>query len=86
MDNISSNKIPAVIETINVADAEIRFLPACSPDFNPFENAFSKFKASLRKSAARIITDLWQAIAIALDEFTTKDCAGYFAAAGYEQG
>ena len=84
MDNLSSHKMPAVIEAINATGANIRFLPAYSPDFNPIENAFSKFKASLRKAAARTIPDLWEAITKAIDEFTPNDCAGYFAAAGYE--
>jgi transposase len=86
MDNLSSHKMPAVIETINAAGTKIRFFPAYWPDFNAIETAFSKFKASLRKSTARTIPDLWQAIAKAIDEFTPKNCAGYFAAAGYEPG
>lgn len=84
MDNLSSHKMSAVIEAINAAGANVRFLPPYSPDFNPIENAFSKFKASLRKAAARTVPELWDAIAKAIDQFTPKDCAGYFAAAGYE--
>ena len=84
MDNLSSHRMPAVTEAINAAGANIRFLPPYSPDFNPIENAFSKLKASLRKAATRTIPDLWEAIAKAIDKFTPNDCAGYFAAAGYE--
>ena len=46
--------------------------------------AFSKFKALLKKAAARTIQDLCTAIALALPKLTPKDCANYFAAAGYE--
>jgi len=60
---------------------------AYSPDFNPIENAFAKFKAFLRKEAARIVDDLWNAIAEAVDILTPAECANMFAAAaaaGYD--
>ena len=44
---------------IEVAGAELRFLPPYSPDFNPIEMAFSKLKAFLKKIAARTVDDLW---------------------------
>ena len=62
----------------------LRYLPPYSPDFNPIENAFSKLKAFLRKTAARTIDDLWEAIRDALPMFTPETCANYFTAAGYE--
>ena len=34
-----------------VPAAELRFLPPYSPDFNPIEMAFSKFKANLKRRA-----------------------------------
>jgi hypothetical protein len=46
--------------------------------------AFSKLKAILRKAAARTVTDLWEAIAGALDAFTQSECQNYFAAAEYD--
>jgi transposase len=84
MDNLSTHKLPAVKVAIEEAGAHLRFLPPYSPDFNPIENAFSKLKASLRKAAARTVPALWDAIATAIDSLTPHDCAGYFAAAGYE--
>ena len=42
--------------------ATCRYLPPYSPDLNPIEMAFSKFKALLKKPAARNIEDLWAAI------------------------
>jgi hypothetical protein len=39
MDNLSSHKGPRVREMIEVAGAELRYLPPYSPDFNPIENA-----------------------------------------------
>jgi transposase len=55
MDNLSSHKAPGVREAIEVAGAELRFLPPYSPDFNPIEKAFSNLKAHLRKAAERTI-------------------------------
>jgi len=54
------------------------FLPPYSPDFNPIENAFSKLKSILRKSAARSVAELWDAIRDALPRFTPNECANYF--------
>ncbi|MPY76168.1 MAG: hypothetical protein GEU87_18140 [Alphaproteobacteria bacterium] len=48
-DNLPAHKPTAVRRAIECAGAELRFLPAYSPDFNPIEMAFSKLKAFLRK-------------------------------------
>jgi hypothetical protein len=53
--------------------ATARYLPAYSPDLNPIEQAYAKFKATLRKVAARTFDALVEAIAHALDEFTPKN-------------
>ena len=84
MDNLGSHKGAAVRQAIEAAGAELRFLPPYSPDFNPIENAFSKLKAILRKTAARTRNALWSAVATAIDAFTPTECANYFTAAGYE--
>ena len=44
MDNLSSHKIGGVVEAIESVGAEVRYLPPYSPDLNPIELAFSKFK------------------------------------------
>jgi transposase len=64
--------------------AALRYLPPYSPDLNPIEMAFSKFKALLKKTAARTIEDPWNAIAQALPMISEQDCRSYFAAAGYD--
>jgi transposase len=84
MDNLSSHKGPRVRELIETAGASLRYLPPYSPDFNPIENAFAKLKALLRKAAERTIGGLWTAIGRLLDSFTPRECANYFAAAGYD--
>lgn len=80
MDNLPAHKPVAIRQAIEHTGAELRFLPPYSPDFNPIEMAFSKFKAFLKKTAARTIDDLWNAIAVAIDIFTPTECQNYFAA------
>ena len=46
-----ANDGPRVREMIEAANAGLLYLPPYSPDFNPIENAFSKLKAHLRKTA-----------------------------------
>jgi transposase len=84
MDNLSSHKSVEVRQAIEAAGAKQVFLPAYSPDFNPIEKAFSKFKALLRKAAERTISGLWKTIARLVNVFTSQECANYFAAAGYD--
>jgi len=84
MDNLPAHKVAGVRETIEAAGARLLYLPPYSPDFNPIEMAFSKLKALLRKTAARTVDDLWEAVAQSLDAFTPNECANYFAASGYD--
>ena len=83
MDNLPAHKPDAVRIAIETTGATLRYLPPYSPDLNPIEMAFSKFKALLKKAAARTIDDLWAAIAQALPQLTPNNFANYFTAAGY---
>ena len=84
LDNLRQHKSTHVREVIEARGASIWFLPTYSPDFNPIEMAFAKFKALLRAGAARTIPDLWNVITTAIDRFTEAECRAYFAAAGYD--
>jgi transposase len=84
LDNLPAHKPAEVRQTIEAMGAELRYLPPYSPDLNPIEMAFSKFKALLKTAAARTVQDLWQAIAEALSHFTPDECRNYFVAAGYK--
>jgi len=85
MDNLPAHKPTAVRQATEAAGAKLHFLPPYSPDFNPIELAFAKFKAVLKKLAARTVDDLWHAIARAIDTFTPQDCENYLAATGYDR-
>jgi transposase len=84
MDNLPSHKGPKVREMIEAAGASLLYLPPDSPDFNPIENAFAKFKSLLRKFAERTIAGLWARIGTLVDLFAPAECANCFAAAGYD--
>ena len=84
MDNLPAHKGEAVRAAIAAAGARRVLLPPYSPDLNPIENAFAKFKAILRRAAARTFADLINAIRDALSAFSPAECANYFTACGYE--
>jgi transposase len=83
MDNLPAHKGVAVRTLIEACGASLLLLPPYSPDFNPIENAYAKFKSSLRKAAARTVQALDGAIADTFHAFTPDECANYFLAAGY---
>lgn len=82
MDNLPAHKPVGVRGAIERAGAALSFLPPYSPDFNPIENAFSKFKALLRARAERTIPALWNAVGAIVALFSPDECANYFQAAG----
>jgi transposase len=49
LDNLGSHKGKAVRKAIRNAGARLVFLPKYSPDHNPIEQVFAKFKTLLRK-------------------------------------
>ena len=59
------------------------YLPPYSPDFNPIELLFSKFKWLLRSIADRTVEALWQTCGKLLDEFSESECRNYFRHCGY---
>lgn len=83
MDNLSSHKIAGVREAIEAAGAEVRYLPPYSPDLNPIELAFAKFKKLLRDGAQRTVEKLWALCGRVLEAFTEHECRSYFRHCGY---
>jgi transposase len=83
VDNLGSHKGKAVRRAIRAAGAKLFFLPPYSPDLNPIEQVFAKLKTLLRKAAERSVEATWKRIGALLNCFTPKECANYFANAGY---
>ena len=85
MDNLGSHKGKAIRQAIRKAGARLFFLPKYSPDLNPIEQFFAKLKHLLRKAARRTTDAVCNAIGQILDIVTAKECANYFAKAGYDR-
>jgi transposase len=81
-DNLASHLSPAVSEAIERAGASVLPLPPYSPDFNPIEEMFSKFKEFLRRVGARAKEHLYDAIGEGLREVASEDILGWFRHAG----
>jgi len=83
LDNLSPHKSDPTLALIAKAGAQVRFLPAYSPDFNPIEKMWSKVKGLLRGAEARTPADLITAIGQALARVTPQDALGWFTSCGY---
>jgi len=83
LDNLCIHKTPRVAKLIADRGAHLRFLPPYSPDLNPIEQAFSKFKAHLRERAARTLDSLQDGVRDALSCFRPEHCRGFFRHALY---
>lgn len=83
MDNLSCHKTAEVDRLIRSAGAEVRYLPAYSPDLNPIEEMYSKVKECLRSVGARTVDGLIDAMGHALRTVTSSDIVGWFSHSGY---
>jgi len=83
MDNLSPHKSDPTLALISQTGAQVRFLPAYSPDLNPIEMMWSKVKNSLRAMEARTHRDLIAAIGQALANVMARDAVNWFAHCGY---
>jgi transposase len=83
IDNLPAHKVAGVREAIEAAGATLLYLPSYSPDLNPIEPAFSKFKAHLRKAAERTMPRLLRRIGRVVNSFSPQECRNFFRHAGY---
>jgi transposase len=83
MDNLSCHKTAEVARLIASVGAEVRYLPAYSPDLNPIEQLFSKLKDALRSAAARTVDAVIEAMGEALRAIRPGDILSWFGHSGY---
>ena len=83
MDHLSSHKGRAIRQALRKAGARLFLLPKYSPDLNPIEQVFAKFKHLLRKAAARTREAVCAAIGELLNSFKPDECANYLRNSGY---
>ena len=77
-DNLKPHLAPHVAESIKRAGASVLPLPPYSSDYDPIEELWSKFKGELRRVAARVRNDLYNAVGETLDHVTLQDIVGWF--------
>ena len=85
MDNLASHKIFGVRKAIESAGASVLYLPPYSPDFNPIENAFSKFKWLIKSVGERTVAGLWKRCGELVASITSSEARNYFRHCGYRQ-
>lgn len=84
LDNLAPHKSPDIVAAIEVAGAEVWFLPPYSPDLSPIEKMWSKVKQLLRSAKARTEQVLLDAIAADLKAIVPADARGCFSIATNE--
>jgi transposase len=83
MDNLSAHKVTGIRQLIEDRGAKLIYLPPYSPDLNPIEKAWFKFKQFLRSAKARTQQALDLAITEALKTISTENAAAWFRYCGY---
>ena len=83
LDNLGSHKGKVVRRAIRTVGARLVFLPKYSPDLNPIEQVFAKFKTLLRKAGARSYEAISDACGAILAQYPPAECAAYFKSPGY---
>ena len=83
LDNLSAHKRNSARRAVEKRGAWLLFLPPYSPDFNPIELAFSKFKAHMKRLKPRTVDELWKAAGTVCDLFKPDECLNFFVADGY---
>jgi transposase len=83
MDNLQAHKVAGIAPAIERVGASVRYLPKYSPDLNPIELLYSKFKDYLRKAAERTVRGIRRAIRKFGPQLGARECANYFTHAGY---
>ena len=83
MDNLNSHKVAGVREALESVGAQAVYLPPYSPDLNPIETVFSKFKWLVRSQSRRTIDSLWKLCGEVSQRFPEPECRRHFQHAGY---
>ena len=83
MDNLNCHKVAGVRDAIEAVGAEVASLPPYSPDLNPIETVFLKFKWLVRSQSRRTVEGLWQLCGQISQLFQEPACRNHFQHAGY---
>ncbi len=84
IDNLQPHKVQGIRKPNPGGGAQLLYLPPYSPDLNPIEKAWAKFKKLLRAAKARTKEALDQAVRDALKTITPENAAAWFRHCGYQ--
>lgn len=84
MDNVGAHKPEGILALIRASGARVLFLPPYSPDLNPIELLWARFKQVLKDFGARTREALEEAISNAIDFIGPGDARGWFSHCGYD--
>ena len=73
LDNLNSHKVAGVRAAIEAVGAELLYLPPYSPDLNPIEQVFAKFKWLIRSAQERTVAGLWKRCGQLLERFSESE-------------
>ncbi len=82
-DKLASHKNKAIRQVIRTTGARLWFLPPCSPDLNPIEQAFAKIKHWMRNAQKRDFEDTWRHLGTLIATIEPRECLNYIRNAGY---
>jgi transposase len=63
--------------------ARVMYLPPYSPDLNPIEQVFAKFKWLVKSAREPTVEGLWDCCGRLLTRFDQSECRNYFRHCGY---
>jgi len=86
MDNLAAHRMAAVRTVIESRKARLLFTPAYSPDLNPIELCWSKFKSTLKQLGARTKDALRDALRAAASLVTRADAKGWIRHCFFPEG
>jgi transposase len=78
MDNCSIHKGDEIRDIIQNQGHELLFLPAYSPQLNPIEETFSKWKSLIKDTNSNTREELINAIMNSMSRIREDDCISYF--------
>ncbi len=82
-DNLLAHKVAGLAEIAAAQGARLLYLPPYSPDFNPIELAFSKFKTWLRMARVRTRETLEATVQATAEWVSQQDAKNWFDHCGY---
>jgi transposase len=83
LDNLSAHKATDIRTLIEAKGAQVLYLPPYSPDFQPIEPAFAKFKAFLRRAGPRTQAALDTTITQTIDCIPPHEALAFIHHCGY---